>query len=152
MIRDASGLRLAVSKGAAGESLIDAAPRSGGGIEAGLRIAEVCLGGLGTVSVVTSGLGPKRWPLRDHQCAASIPVIACLGSQYAGWACRTASEVSALGSGPGRALLARRAAVRRVSATATRRARAVLVLEDAKPRRRPWSRRSPPTAACKPTD
>ena len=48
LIADAAKLRVSVSKGARGETIIDAGKGTRGGIEAGLRIAEICLGGLGT--------------------------------------------------------------------------------------------------------
>ena len=61
------------------------------------------MGGLGTVSLhMSSGL--KRWPL-GITVHASNPVIACLGSQYAGWSIsEQESGFFALGSGPARAL------------------------------------------------
>ena len=100
---DASALRCSVSTGGAGERLIDMGAGVPGGLEAGRRLAEVCMGGLGTVSLhMASGL--KRWPL-GITVHASNPVIACLGSQYAGWSIsEQESGFFALGSGPARAL------------------------------------------------
>jgi methenyltetrahydromethanopterin cyclohydrolase len=100
---DASALRCSVSTGGAGERLIDMGAGVPGGIEAGRRLAEVCMGGLGTVSLhMSSPL--KRWPL-GVTVHASNPVIACLGSQYAGWSIsEQESGFFALGSGPARAL------------------------------------------------
>ena len=48
---DASALRCSVSTGGAGERLIDMGAGVPGGLEAGRRLAEVCMGGLGTVSL-----------------------------------------------------------------------------------------------------
>ena len=45
----AAELKVAVARGELGETLIDAGSRSRGGIAAGLRLAEICMGGLGTV-------------------------------------------------------------------------------------------------------
>ena len=105
MIASAARLRVAVSKGEAGETIIDAGQNARGGIEAGLAIAEICLGGLGTVAIAPIGANPK-WPF--ELCVRSTdPVIACLASQYAGWALSHGEGKSAffaLGSGPGRAL------------------------------------------------
>ncbi|MGH6822421.1 MAG: methenyltetrahydromethanopterin cyclohydrolase, partial [Methylocella sp.] len=84
MIASAARLRVAVSKGEAGETIIDAGQNARGGIEAGLAIAEICLGGMGTVAIAPAGANPK-WPF--ELCVRSTdPVIACLASQYAGWA------------------------------------------------------------------
>ena len=103
LVADASALRCAVTTGAAGERCIDLGAKVPGGLEAGRRLAEICLGGLATVTLnMESGL--KRWPLGVTVHAADA-VIACLGSQYAGWQI-TDQETGffALGSGPARAL------------------------------------------------
>lgn len=100
---DAGALRCIVTTGTGGERLIDLGANATGGIEAGRRLAEICMGGLGTVSV-TSASGLARWPL-GVVVHSSNPVIACLGSQYAGWTITDeASGFFALGSGPARAL------------------------------------------------
>lgn len=105
LIANAARLRIKVGKGAAGETVVDAGKHAPGGIEAGLAIAEICLGGLGSVSLAPTGANPK-WPF--ELCVRSTdPVIACLASQYAGWALSHGEGKSAffaLGSGPGRAL------------------------------------------------
>lgn len=129
MIRDAERLRILVSKGAAGECLIDAGAEAPGGIEAGLRMAEAAMGGLGTISLRLDRILPK-WPL-TIEVRSSQPVLACLGAQYAGW--NLSSEgYFAMGSGPGRALarvepLYETLAYRDVATSA------VLVLETADP-------------------
>lgn len=103
IVADASALRCSVTTGAAGERCVDLGASVPGGLEAGRRLAEVCMGGLGTVSLQTDS-GLKRWPL-GVTVHASSPVIACLGSQYAGWSISDAeSGFFALGSGPARAL------------------------------------------------
>lgn len=105
LIADAAKLRVAVSKGERGETIIDAGQAAPGGIEAGLRIAEICLGGLGTVELAPNGPNPK-WPFQIF-VRSTDPVIACLASQYAGWALSHGEGKTAffaLGSGPGRAL------------------------------------------------
>ena len=103
IVADSNALRCSVTTGAAGERCIDLGAQVPGGLEAGRRLAEVCLGGLGTVSLhMASGL--KRWPLAIT-VYASEPVVACLGSQYAGWQItEQESGFFALGSGPARAL------------------------------------------------
>ena len=61
MVREADALRIAVSKGSRGERLIDCGSEVQGGIEAGVRMAEICLGGLGTVTV-TPDATFANWP------------------------------------------------------------------------------------------
>jgi len=101
MIRDAERLRIGVSKGPSGETLIDAGAKALGGVEAGLCMAEVAMGGLGSIS---TGLDRslEKWPL-TIEVRSSQPVIACLGSQYAGWNL-SSGKYFAMGSGPARAL------------------------------------------------
>ncbi len=101
MIADAGLLRVGHSRGSLGEHLIDAGANHAGGIEAGLRIVEICMGGLGTVS---AGLdrNTAKWPY-SIDVRSSQPVLACLGSQYAGWNL-SHEKYFAMGSGPVRAL------------------------------------------------
>ncbi len=105
LIADADTLRLAVSRMDNGCVLVDAGIRRRGGLEAGRRIAEICLGGLGQVLLCTHGTA-SDWPLTVHVHTRN-PVLACLGSQYAGWSLSSGegkNAFHALGSGPGRAL------------------------------------------------
>jgi methenyltetrahydromethanopterin cyclohydrolase len=98
-------LNLGVTRGSLGETLIDAGADQRGGIEAGLRIAEICLGGLGAVRLTSDNATP-RWPW-TVAVSSPQPVIACLGSQYAGWKLAHGAGKDAffaLGSGPARAL------------------------------------------------
>ena len=86
-----------------GERLIDCGAQGRGGLEAGRRLGEVCMGGLGTVAFTMSS-GLQNWPL-GVVVSSTNPVIACLGSQYAGWTIQDeATGFFALGSGPARAL------------------------------------------------
>lgn len=108
LVRDAAGLRLGLTRQDSGALLIDAGIAHAGGIEAGRRIAEICLAGLGSVTLLPGGAIAK-WPWQVSVHSAH-PVLACLGSQYAGWSL-TAGEgkaaYHAMGSGPGRAAAAR---------------------------------------------
>ncbi|MBA2127718.1 methenyltetrahydromethanopterin cyclohydrolase [Hyphomicrobium methylovorum] len=103
IVADADALRISVTTGSHGERLIDMGATATGGLEAGRRLGEVCMGGLGTVQFTQSS-GLTNWPLGVVVSSAN-PVIACLASQYAGW---TITEETtgffALGSGPARAL------------------------------------------------
>jgi methenyltetrahydromethanopterin cyclohydrolase len=105
MVADAAELRIGVTSGSLGERLIDAGSVCQGGVAAGLRIAEICMGGLGHVALVPDDSTPN-WPW-TIAVRSSHPVIACLGSQYAGWNLAHKDESGAfygLGSGPARAL------------------------------------------------
>jgi methenyltetrahydromethanopterin cyclohydrolase len=101
MVTEADKLRIIVSEGSLGETLIDAGVKAVGGFDVGLLMAEICLGGLGTVTL-TPYAATAKWPfhLTVRTCD---PVIACLASQYAGWAL-SHEKWFALGSGPARAL------------------------------------------------
>jgi methenyltetrahydromethanopterin cyclohydrolase len=99
---DAAELRIAVTQGELGEILIDAGSHQRGSIAAGLRIAEICMGGLGRVDLMPDASTP-HWPW-TLVVRSSDPVVACLASQYAGWSLRDDTEnFFALGSGPARA-------------------------------------------------
>ena len=101
LVTEAERLRVLPAKGSRGETLIDAGAVAEGGLDAGLLIAKICMGGLGHVSL-TPYAGVPKWPFH-LTVRASDPVIACLGSQYAGWSL-SHGDFFALGSGPGRAL------------------------------------------------
>ena len=108
LIADAEALQLEISTLSNGTRVVDAGINCNGGLEAGRRIGEICMGGLGTATLGTnSGFDNWPWSVNVH---AKTPVLSCLGSQYAGWSLSHKSENSkffALGSGPGRALAAR---------------------------------------------
>jgi methenyltetrahydromethanopterin cyclohydrolase len=98
-------LKVEVTRGERGETLIDAGNHVRGSIAAGIALAEICLGGLGTVQLTASTTTPRwPWTLLVH---SANPVIACLASQYAGWRLTHGEGKGAffaLGSGPARAL------------------------------------------------
>lgn len=128
---DADLLRLKVGRDGDGPTVVDAGIDCAGGIEAGRRIAEICLGGLGRVQVCAGGDG---WPLA-LTVASSQPVLACLASQYAGWSLSHGEGKQAwfsLGSGPVRAL-ARKEELFAELGYVDRHDRSVLVLETDKP-------------------
>jgi methenyltetrahydromethanopterin cyclohydrolase len=98
--RDADLLRVAVATLPCGATIIDCGVEALGGLEAGRRLAEVCLAGLGKVQIVPHGNGPAVAVRTDH------PVAACMASQYAGWEVK-GEKFFAMGSGPMRAAAAR---------------------------------------------
>ncbi|HSV60621.1 MAG TPA: methenyltetrahydromethanopterin cyclohydrolase, partial [Variovorax sp.] len=72
-----------------------------------LLVGEICMGGLGQVKLRSEG--QEGWPSWIEVQSAQ-PVLACLGSQYAGWSLAASKEETggkkffSLGSGPARAL------------------------------------------------
>jgi methenyltetrahydromethanopterin cyclohydrolase len=133
MKADAAALRVDVAKGERGETLIDAGRRAPGGIAAGVRLAEICMGGLGQVDLVPNERA-SRWPF-TVVARSSQPVIACLASQYAGWRLAHGEgrdAYFALASGPARAL-ARREPIFEHLAYRDSADSGTLVIEGAKP-------------------
>jgi len=84
-----------------GATLVDAGMEADGGFEAGRLITEICMGGCGKARITRGKYGdfelPSIFVCTDH------PVIATLGSQYAGWQINEEGYF-AIGSGPARAL------------------------------------------------
>lgn len=110
LVADADPLRLAVRRTANGATLIDAGIAVSGSLEAGRRIAELCMGGVGWVAFATETRFPGV-PFRVETRSAD-PVLACLTSQYAGWSLshgEGADAWRAMASGPGRARAAKEA-------------------------------------------
>lgn len=125
LLAEAAALRVGVSQGPGGETLVDCGHRHPGGTEAGLRLARICLVGLGEVSLVPSGQPSLPW---SAMVRTANPVLACLGSQYAGWHLRADDGTPLMGSGPARAL-ARAEPIFHDIAQEERADRAILVLE-----------------------
>jgi methenyltetrahydromethanopterin cyclohydrolase len=108
LIAAAPTLRLGCASSASGAMLVDAGVAARGGLEAGRRIAEICMGGLGSVAFVP-GEGEIAGLTQVYVHSAN-PVIACLASQYAGWSLAHGEgkgAFRALASGPGRAIARR---------------------------------------------
>lgn len=130
----ADALQLNVHRDARGTTFIDAGIATRGSTEAGLRIAEICMGGLGEVGLSTrADAGWADWP-RWVEVRSAQPVLACLASQYAGWSLSASKEEAggkkffSLGSGPARALAQKEALYAELGYRDTAEA-AVLVLE-----------------------
>ncbi len=101
LIDNADKYRLGIQKLENGCTIIDAGIDVPGGLEAGRIITEICMGGMGTVSLSQSTY-TDNWPLTINVHSTN-PVLACLGSQYAGWS-MSHEKYYALGSGPARAM------------------------------------------------
>jgi len=100
MAEDPAGLRIGVATLDSGARVIDAGVAQEGGLNAGLLLSEICMGGLGDVEFTSLSLGGETWPgmlvRTDH------PAVACMASQYAGWSIQV-GKFFAMGSGPLRA-------------------------------------------------
>jgi methenyltetrahydromethanopterin cyclohydrolase len=83
-----------------GARVIDAGVEARGGLAAGRALAEICMGGLGTIEFAGLALGELWAPgvtvTTDH------PAESCMASQYAGWKIDPEGYF-AMGSGPLRA-------------------------------------------------
>jgi methenyltetrahydromethanopterin cyclohydrolase len=100
MADQANLLRIRTTRLPGGARLIDAGVEVDGGIEAGLALSEICMGGLGNVATTPVQIGAVSHPglmvWTDH------PAVSCMASQYAGWAI-SVGKFFAMGSGPLRA-------------------------------------------------
>lgn len=105
LVEDAAVLSIGVRRLDNGVRIVDAGIQHRGCLEAGRRIGEICMGGLGHVAIASAG-AVDGWCV-NLSVHSNEPVTACLGSQYAGWSLSSGegkSAFRALGSGPGRAL------------------------------------------------
>lgn len=100
LVREADALRVDVHSVDGGGRILDLGIMARGGLEAGRRLAEICLAGLGSVELVpcesNTATGMAVSVRTDH------PLAACLASQYAGWQV-SRGKYFAMGSGPMRA-------------------------------------------------
>ncbi|VXC86654.1 Methenyltetrahydromethanopterin cyclohydrolase [Burkholderia sp. 8Y] len=109
LIEHRERLRVGITRTPAGTIIVDAGVDAPGSADAGVLIARICMGGLGHVARRTAFDAAPLWPtfIEVH---TSSPVLACLGSQYAGWSLSATKEETggkkffSLGSGPARAL------------------------------------------------
>jgi methenyltetrahydromethanopterin cyclohydrolase len=108
LLADADALAVHARRDDTGVLIVDAGIEARGSVAAGLRIGQICMGGLGQVGL-RSGGSAEGWPTW-LDVRSSQPVLACLGSQYAGWSLSATKEETggkkffSLGSGPARAL------------------------------------------------
>lgn len=102
IIKNSERLQVEIFKLPNGSTIIDMGINVKGGYEAGLKMSEVCLGGLATISWDSVNCGDYLFPaltvVTDH------PVVACMGSQFAGWRIKPKGlDYFAMASGPCRA-------------------------------------------------
>lgn len=103
----AEPLGVALSELDTGAVILDAGVEVDGTLEAGRLFAEVCLAGLADVRFRQLDLGGLVLP--GVEVNVHRPVLACMASQYAGWALNvpateTSKKYFAMCSGPARAL------------------------------------------------
>jgi methenyltetrahydromethanopterin cyclohydrolase len=100
MADQADLLRVRTHRLPGGARVIDAGVQVDGGIDAGLALSEICMGGLGNVAPTPVHIGSRMHPgvivWTDH------PAVSCMAAQYAGWAI-SVGKFFAMGSGPLRA-------------------------------------------------
>jgi methenyltetrahydromethanopterin cyclohydrolase len=83
LVRDAERFRVAAQTRPGHPQLIDCGIDVKGGIEAGRRLAEISLAGLGRVELIPAEIA--AWSGQAVMVTTDHPVAACLASQYAGW-------------------------------------------------------------------
>jgi methenyltetrahydromethanopterin cyclohydrolase len=96
----ADELRVAVHTLSSGARVIDAGVETAGGLGAGRVLAQLCMGAMGQVDLTTLTIDGESWPA--VQVWTDHPAVACMASQYAGWAINP-EGFFAMGSGPLRA-------------------------------------------------
>ena len=100
MVERAAELRIASSTLPSGTRLLDAGIEAAGGLGAGVALTQLCMSGLGNISLDWLRIGEDAYPgvrvWTDH------PALACMASQYAGWAIQV-GKYFAMASGPLRA-------------------------------------------------
>jgi len=99
MIDRSDEVGVSAFKAGCGATIVDAGINSRGSYEAGRLFAEACLGGLGSVSFAVD----LELSVPSVVVKVANPSVACLASQYAGWALKS-EGFYALGSGPARSL------------------------------------------------
>jgi methenyltetrahydromethanopterin cyclohydrolase len=111
MIDDSEALGLEILRLSNGTTIVDAGVNVPGSMEAGRLFSCACLGGLGQVSFTQQifygqGSGSDTcFRIPAVSVTVGHPHIACMASQYAGWAIKQ-GRYFAIGSGPARALYA----------------------------------------------
>jgi len=102
LMREPERYGIRVLRAECGATVLDLGVEAPGGLEAGLKMVEICLGGLGRASLAWLNVAGRFIP------AVSVwtdrPALSTLGSQMAGWKLELSGRV-VLGSGPARALV-----------------------------------------------
>ena len=102
MLDNADVLKAEVTEMKTGPIVIDFGIKAKGGYLAGEYITQLCLGGIGEVTLNTTRYSDD-FSLPSISVITDFPAEATLGSQFAGWAINK-DGYSAMGSGPARVL------------------------------------------------
>jgi methenyltetrahydromethanopterin cyclohydrolase len=106
MAADADALNIAVEKLSCGATVIDTGINVTGSYDAGKLYSEICMSGLGKVEFCE--LSYDGFSIPGVKVTVNNPLLACMGSQYAGWFIKVEREgkkpYQAMGSGPARAI------------------------------------------------
>ena len=100
LARNAAVSRVLIETLPGGGTWIDCGIQTPGGLAAGLAMARICMADLAEISIVSSHIPGLDRPA--VQVTTDHPVLACMASQYAGWAL-SEGKFFAMGSGPMRA-------------------------------------------------
>lgn len=100
-VKDANVLSITSSQLNCGARVLDFGVSVRGGLQAGVRLASICLGGLAEVAISSGDRSVWRGPW--VRVSTDFPVRACLFGQYAGWPVKV-DKFFAMGSGPMRVL------------------------------------------------
>jgi methenyltetrahydromethanopterin cyclohydrolase len=100
LTKESNLLRVKVHQTKGKATIIDCGIDVPGSLEAGRIVAEVCMGGLGSVTLNTTNVSDTIFPAT--RVTTDSPALACIGSQAAGWDIKV-EGFFALGSGPARA-------------------------------------------------
>ena len=124
-------LGVKVSTMSCGARVIDAGVATDGSIESGRLVAEICMGGLGKVKLAATGEN-ELWPWQ-LEVSCCLPLLSCLGSQYAGWSlsAKKSNQKQWFGnaSGPARMLGSKEPMLRELGFSGKKSATGVLVVE-----------------------
>jgi methenyltetrahydromethanopterin cyclohydrolase len=101
MAADATTYGVEIHTLPSGARVIDAGISATGGLAAGQAMVDACMGGLGHMAFVPLVIGSDTY--QGVQVWTDHPAVACIASQYAGWAI-TVDKYFAMGSGPLRAV------------------------------------------------
>jgi methenyltetrahydromethanopterin cyclohydrolase len=106
MIDNSDTLNIRADKLPCGATIIDAGVNIEGSLEAGKYFSEICMSGMGKVEFCE--LTYDDFSIPGIKVSVNNPVLACMGSQYAGWFIKVEREgkkpYQAMGSGPARAI------------------------------------------------
>ena len=99
LIKESDLLKVKVHQEKNKATIIDCGIDVPGSLEAGRLLAEICMGGLGTVEIETTVVDGSTFPAT--RVTSDHAALACIGSQAAGWNVKV-EGFFALGSGPAR--------------------------------------------------